>query len=289
MVGTFFCHRLDSSLGADLKVLAVKCNITSKADVERVLRKFTPTRIYYLAAQSSVRRSWRDVTSTFQVNLFGAIQFFETLLKLKSKAKVLVISSGTVYGKSFYHSGPLSESACLNPLDPYSLSKAAVDVLARLYAAIHGLRIVVVRLTNVTGPGQSTLFSVPNFAKQLVQLKKRPTRGRLNAGNLKAKRDYLDVRDSVRALHLAMEKGKAGEAYNISSGTTRTLDSILHRMIRLSNMSKPPMIWRKEELIPKDEIPVMRLSSLKFRRLTGWEPRVNFQKTLVDTLEWFRN
>jgi len=268
----------------------VRCDVTQKESLERLFRQFTPHYIYYLAAQSSIRHAWLQPTETIQINFLGGVYLLEVIKRLKLNAKVLIFSSGTTYGESHHSGKALAEEACLKPKDPYSVSKMSIDFFGRLYAKVHGMAVAVVRLANFTGPGQSTIFSIPNFASQIARIEaglKSPT---IEVGNLSARRDYLDIRDGVRAFYLAMKYGKKGEAYNIASGQSRTLRDVLDTLLGLSYLKRKSVKIRKTStLIPKDEISEIRLSPTKFMRLTGWRPHFSFTETARDILNDWRS
>lgn len=274
----------------DRNIRLASCDVTHQSDLNRVLCRFKPSCIYYLAAQSSIRHAWLQPVQTLQINFIGGVYLLEAIKRLKLKAKVLIFSSATTYGESYDSRKVLTEEACLKPKDPYSVSKMSIDFFGRLYAKVHDMSVSIVRLANFTGPGQSTIFSIPNFASQIVKIEaglKSPT---IEVGNLSARRDYLDIRDGVRAFYLAMQYGKKGEAYNIASGESRTLRDVLDTLLGLSHLKRKAIkIRKKTTLIPKDEITSMAISSKKFRTLTGWKPTITFEQTLRDLLNSFRS
>ena len=282
-------HRTLPASHNDKSVRFIKCDVTKKAGLLQVIRQQRPDEIYYLAARSSIRRSWLEPEETFKVNFLGGLYLFGAIGECHSQAKVLVVSSCTIYGATYRSHKRISEESALNPLDPYSLSKCSLDILGRLYASVLGHRIVIARLTNVTGPGQSTIFSVPNIAKQISQIERNQRPRVVKVGNLDSKRDYLDIRDCVRALYLIMQKGKVGQAYNVSSGSSIRLAEVLSQMIKLSRVKKNGIkIQKNSDLIAKDEIQAIELKSEKLRRLTGWRPQISFRDTLRDVLNEFR-
>lgn len=286
VIGT--THRRVGRAG-DKRIRMLACDVGKKQDIGRVVRSVRPETIYYLAGQSSVRRAWFDPAGTFQVNLLGAISLMETLRTVRKRIRLMVFSSSTVYGLSHKAGQALSEETCLRPKDPYALSKMCLDYVARFYAKVYGLDVVVVRLVNVVGPGQDAAFSLSNFASQIIGIELGKLKPRIEVGNIAARRDYLDVRDAVRALCALQKRGASGEAYNIASGKSRSLGDVLGRLIRLSKLgARSIQIIRRESLMSKDEIPSIQLDASKMRRLTGWRPRVPFDQTLRDILEAWR-
>jgi GDP-4-dehydro-6-deoxy-D-mannose reductase len=284
VIGTY--HRLPSRKKVDPRIKMVRCNVMRPENLTRVIARYRPKEVYYLAAQGSVRRSWDNPIETLNVNCVGGLHLLESLRRLRSSAKVVIASSCLVYGATCKNRSNVNENDCLKPLDPYSLSKMTLDMLAQMYGTVLNQKIVVVRLVNVTGPDQDAWFSIPNFARQIRTLERKPKARQLKVGNITVRRDFLDIRDCTRALELAMKKGKSGQVYNIASGKSRELTNVLKLMIASSKLKgRKIRIVKKNYLMPKDEIQNISVQSNKFRRLTRWRPRKSLQNTLIDILQ----
>lgn len=287
IVGTYVHSPVKGMFSSD--ICLVRCDVTKKKNLEKILKQFNPRYIYYLAAQSSIRHAWLKPIETIQVNFLGGVYLLEAIRRFKLNTKVLIFSSGTSYGTSYESGKPLTEKACLKPKDPYSVSKMSIDFFGRFYAKVYGMDISVVRLANFTGPSQSTVFSIPNFASQIAKIEAGLQLPKIEVGNLSAHRDYLDIRDGVRAFYLAMKKAKNGEAYNIASGRSRTLHEVLDALLDVSHLKKSEVkVVKTSTLIPKDEISDIKLSASKFMKLTGWRPRFSFFETARDILNDWR-
>lgn len=282
VIGTYFDYMPDDRK-LTAKVRYVRCDVRQKKSLESLVAKCRPRDIYFLSAQSSVRESWFDPVNTMNINFMAGLYLLEYLRRKKSKSRLMIFSSGTTYGDSFSAGRPLDEDAAQKPKDPYSVSKVAIDALTRLYAKVYGLDTKVVRLANIMGPGQSPTFSVANFARQLAGIKAGRRPRVIQVGSISSRRDYLDVRDAVRAIRLVMKKGKPGQAYHVSSGKSRKLSDVLKQIIRCAGLSgKRIKIVVNQSLMSKDEIPAVRLSAGKLRRLTGWKPVISFSDSLKD-------
>jgi GDP-4-dehydro-6-deoxy-D-mannose reductase len=169
----------------------------------------------------------------------------------------------------------------------YGSSKAAADIASLFYVERHGLDIVRVRAFNHTGPGQSPRFVCSDFARQVASAALRPkTRQPILAGNLEARRDFSDVRDVIRAYVLALERCPKGEVYNIASGKAVRIGDMLSKLIVLSGVQIK--IKQDSRRFRPLDAPVVVGDSTKFRRATGWQPRIPFDKTLQDLLEYWR-
>jgi len=299
-VGRHLSHQLDREgwkiFGIDLPVEKERIpegvteyesvDITNLSDLKKTLEKTDPQVIFHLAAQSSVSLSFQDPHPTFMVNLLGTLNLLEVLRHQPKKIKLLIVTSCDIYGSVPEKDLPIDEETPLHPESPYGVSKAAQDMLADQYGKTYDLPIIRLRPFPHTGPGQSPTFVLPNFAQQIAKIEKGKQEPILWVGNLEARRDFLDVRDVVRAYSLAQEKGEPGEAYNICSGKMFSIGEALKILLSFTEMEievRPD----PHRLRPLD-IPVLKGDGSKFRKKTGWEPKIPFEKTLEDLLNYWR-
>lgn len=271
------------------RISLVRCDATREEDIVKVVGECLPDRIFYLAAQGSVRKAWEDPVGTTNVNFIGGLYVLEAIHKLGLDSKFVVFSSGVAYGETHEHGKRLKEDARLLPKDPYGLSKLAIDLAGRMYSRSYGMDTLMLRFVNIVGPEQSAKFSLANFARQIAGIEKGHLKPEIRVGNLSSYRDYLDIRDTLRAIDLALAKGERGGVYNIGSGVPRKLADVLDEFIALSTLKKGGIrIVRDPSLKSKDEIPSMGLDASKLRRLTGWRPEIPFRRTLTDILNYWR-
>jgi GDP-4-dehydro-6-deoxy-D-mannose reductase len=167
------------------------------------------------------------------------------------------------------------------------VSKVAQEMLAMQYWHSYGMRTVVTRAFNHEGPRRGDVFVTSSFAKQVaeVELGKRPPT--ILVGDLSPQRDWTDVRDVVRAYWLALEKGKPGEVYNIGSGRCRTVKEMLETLLSLAS-AKITVKQDPARLRPSDVMLLLGDSS-KFQQATGWKPTIPLERTLEDSLNYWRN
>jgi GDP-4-dehydro-6-deoxy-D-mannose reductase len=284
VIGTYRFERLEPRKS----FRTYRLNILDAGAISNLIRRFQPDSVYHLAGQSSVIESWTRPRETLETNIMGSVNVLEAMRKTRSKARVLLVSSSTVYGDAFKRERRVKEEEALQPKDPYSVSKASIDFLGRVYASNYGVDLVTVRLFNEIGPGQSRRFSLSSFAYQVVQMERRGGQRILSVGNIDARRDFTDIRDGVRAFRLALEKCKRGEAYNLASGRTYSLRDLLGKLISLSRIKSPVRIVKDPSLVPKDEIQEMKVDQTKFQRETGWRPIIPIGVTLQDMLDHWR-
>ena len=178
--------------------------------VRAALRDFEPHRIYHLAGQSRVGRSWQDPEGTFRVNVAGTLYLLRAVAEIMPRARVLLVSTNEVYGLPGRGGKLLAEEDPLEPQNPYALSKMTAELMAGLAAREFDLEVVRVRPAGHIGPGQPLGFVAPDFASQVVRIERGEQEPKLQVGNLNAQREFMDVRDVVRAYADLIERGRPG-------------------------------------------------------------------------------
>lgn len=264
----------------------VHLDLRDAAAVQALLAERPPEAIIHLAAQSHVPTAYQDPWSTLENNIRGQLQLLEACVKLNLKPRFLVIGSGEEYGRDTPEAMPLREDHPLRPENPYSVSKVAQDVLGYQYFISYGIPVVRLRPFNHIGPGQSPRFVLPAFASQVARIEAGQQAPVLRVGNLSPARDFTDVRDVVRAYLLTLLHGEPGEVYNVCSGTARTIQSIVNRLLELSSV--PISIEIDPDRYRPADVPVIYGSAEKLHQATGWEPEIPFEQTVQDVLEEWR-
>lgn len=278
--------RMENVIHIQDKMRFFEGDLKDSVSLRKCLAEIKPDRIFHLAAQSFVPTSWTCPSETFAINAIGQINLFEAVLSLGLSPKIQVAGSSEEYGFVRPEELPMKETTPLRPLSPYAVSKVAQDLLAYQYFQSYGLKAVRTRGFNHTGPRRGDVFICSNFAKQIVEIEKRKRESVIFVGNLDAKRDFTDVRDTVRAYWLSLEKGEEGEVYNIGSGKARSMREILDMLIGMSSANVKIEI-DPERLRPSD-VPILESDCSKFHELTGWEPRIPFKQSLEDLLDYWR-
>jgi len=262
-----------------------ECDINDAFAFQEVIKKVKPDRIFHLAAQSFVKSSWTEPYQTLHTNVIGELNLFEAVRNIPNyKPKIQIAGSSEEYGHT---ETSLNEESPLKPLSPYGVSKVAQDLLAYQYFKSYGMHIVRTRGFNHTGPRRGDVFVCSTFAKQIAEIekdkKKLPI---IKVGNLDAERDFTDVRDMVRGYWLALEKGEAGEVYNICSGKAIPIKNILRKLISMSK--RDIQIRNDPERMRPSDLKVLIGDNTKFCEKTGWKPQIPIDKTLEDLLNYWR-
>ncbi len=267
------------------KVSLTECDLCDLHSVYRTLEKIRPDYIFHLAAQSFVPTSWSAPAATLNTNVIGQTHLFEAIRALGLDPVVQIACSSEEYGLVRSDEVPMTEENRLRPLSPYAVSKVGQDFLAYQYFQSYGLKTVRTRGFNHTGPRRGKVFVTSNFAMQLAKIKAGLQEPVIRVGNLEARRDFTDVRDMVRAYYLAVTKGRPGEVYNIGSGKTITIQELLDRLIELADVEVE--VRQDPERMRPSDVEILLADASKFKADTGWEPRIPFEQTLKDTLEYW--
>jgi GDP-4-dehydro-6-deoxy-D-mannose reductase len=265
---------------------SVSCDLLDANLVKRILERYRPDVIFHLAAQSYVPKSVADPASTLTNNILGQLNLLEGVVATGLSPRILIVSSSEIYGAIDPGQLPVNESAPLKPGNPYAVSKATQDLLGYQYATSARLDIVRVRPFNHSGPGQSERFVLSGFARQVAEAEARRVEPSVLVGNLDAQRDFLDVRDVVRGYQLAIEHAKRGDVYNIASGIPRRIGDLLGEFLALSSI---PLIVRQDPArVRPSDVPVIYGDASKFRAVTGWQPEIQIEQTILDLLTYWR-
>ncbi|MEW6336735.1 MAG: GDP-mannose 4,6-dehydratase [Acidobacteriota bacterium] len=267
-------------------VRLVEGDLLDAPSLLRVLQASRPDVIFHLAASSSVASSWDTPTEMMQVNVIGTLHLLEAVRQMDLDAPVVLACSAEPYGRVGEDELPIREDHPLRPVSPYAVSKAAVDLLGVQYFETFKLRTVRLRLFNHFGPRQSDRFVLSSLARQVAEIEAAVRPPQLKVGNLEVQRDFVDVRDAVRAYWLAARHGVAGEAYNVATARPRSIREVLDRLLTLTE-SVVEVVFDPGRLRPA-EIPVLSGDWSRFRLAAGWEPAIPFEQTLFDTLEYWR-
>lgn len=261
-------------------------DITDPTAVVDLLARICPDHVYHLAAQSSAALSWKRPQLTMQINLIGALNVLEAVRGLPKTSRVLLIGSGEEYGAALQEEMPIREGNAVRPQNPYAVSKLAQNLLGGLYAKAYGMEILSVRAFNHIGPRQAADFVAADFCRQTALIEKGKQSPIIKVGNLSAVRDFTDARDVVHAYILLMEKGIAGETYNVGGGTVCAISQLLERILSLSTV-KIAVEVDKARFRPIDA-PKISADITKLQTDTAWKPLHGMDETLLDTLEFWR-
>jgi GDP-4-dehydro-6-deoxy-D-mannose reductase len=258
-------------------------DLLDRARVRAAVAATRPARIFHCAGATSVAASWNDPAGVLAANVLAPHNLFDALRRAGVAARVLVPGSAAVYAASAL---PLTEVSPVAPDSPYALSKLAQEALGRRALREDGIEVILTRSFNHTGPRQSPDFVAPSLARQVALIEAGAAEPVIRVGDLEASRDLTDVRDVVRAYDALMDAGVPGEIYNVASGEVRTVRSILAVLLDLADLDV--QVESEAARMRPMEKPVLLGDASKLRAATGWTPRISFEETLQDLLDYWR-
>jgi GDP-4-dehydro-6-deoxy-D-mannose reductase len=263
----------------DRRVRWQSVDLLDRAGVKRALQHVAPTVIFHLAGLPHVAESWKSAGRALEVNALGTHHLLDCVEETLPGCKVVVAGSALVYRPS---ASALAEDDQLGPADPYGVSKLAQEMRAGCATT----PVILTRPFNHAGPGQSEAFVTSSFAKQIAEIEAGVREPRLLVGNLEARRDIMDVRDTARAYEALATAGIPGRVYNICSGRAHRIGDLLDRLIAMAR-TRITVEQDPARLRPSDN-PVVLGDPSRIIADTGWRPQIPITTTLADLLAWWR-
>lgn len=250
--------------------------------VAEAIRRRPPGAVYHLAGAAHVGRAWDTITSTLAANVRETHFLLDALHDASLDVPILVPSSAMIYRPA---KEPLTEEHVIVPTGPYGVSKLAQELLA-VRACRDGAGTRIARSFNHIGPRQDPSFAASGFARQIAEIEAGGRDAEIVVGNLEAKREATDVRDTVRAYQAILERGRPGRSYNVCSGDAIPVGDVLEQLVAKSRVRVrirvDPARFRPNDL------PLVEGDPTRIREELGWTPQIPLQQTLDDLLEYWR-
>jgi GDP-mannose 4,6-dehydratase len=263
-------------------------DLEDEISLRHVVVKSKPDYVFHLAAQSFPQTSFTAPLQTFDVNILGTYRLLNSIHEIVPNAIVHVCSSSEVFGRVPKEFVPIKEGTPFHPASPYAISKVGTDLIGRYFAEAFGLRTITTRMFTHTGPRRGDVFAESSFAKQIAMIESGLMSPTIKVGNLDSMRTFADVRDAVSAYYLAVTRElPAGSVYNIGGTHSCTVGEMLHKLISISDVKDLRIEVEPERLRPIDadlQIP----DTSRFKNSTNWEPKISFDQTMSDLLDYWR-
>jgi len=280
---------LDNLRGIEDEVKLIDCDLRDENSVVLAIQEIKPDRIFHLAAQSYVQTSYTAPRDTLETNIIGTLNILEAVRHVGIDPLIHICSSSEVYGQVYENEIPITENNPFRPQSPYAVSKVGEDLLSYQYFKSYNLRTIRTRAFTHTGPRRGAVFAESSFAKQIAEIEAGEKEPVIYVGNLDSVRTFMDVRDIVNAYWLALEKGIPGEVYNIGGEVTKKVGDMLNTLLDLSPVGKKIKVEVDAKLLRPSDVTLQIPSTEKFRERTGWKPRMPFEKTMTDLLDYWRS
>jgi GDPmannose 4,6-dehydratase/GDP-4-dehydro-6-deoxy-D-mannose reductase len=251
-----------------------------------LLQKVKPDRIFHLAAQSYVTTSFNAPADTLNTNVIGTTNLLDAVRITGIDPKIHICSSSEVYGQVAEDEIPINETNSFRPASPYAVSKVGEDMIAMQYFLSYGMKTIRTRMFTHTGPRRGDVFAESAFAKQIAEIEAGIRENPVKVGNLDSVRTFADVRDSVRAYWLLLEKCSPGEVYNIGGKETMTVGEMFNLLKGMAKCKIEHVV--DPALLRPSDVTLQIPDISKFQKETGWQPKISTKKTLQDLLNYHR-
>ncbi len=276
--------RIPGTLEQRLPGRSWRGDLAVPGSIAAIVSTWRPDAVAHLAGWAHVGQSWQQPAEVFEANVVATIRVYTALAASSvARPRFLYISSADVYGSAPAPEDlPFTEASVARPESPYAASKFSAEIALAALRREFPAELLIVRPFNHIGPGQSPRFAIPSFARQVAEIAT-GQRKALRHGNLNPRRDFLDVRDVVRAYRLILEGGRDGDLYTISSGVSHSMREIVEKLFELAGI--PPSLELDPTLVRGTDAPEMRGSAALLTKRLGWTPEIPFDTTLRDILE----
>jgi len=270
--------------GIKEKVFLHECDLNDFGSTLSVLKTVNPDYIFHFASHANVRTSFIYPLAVLQNNIMGTANFFEAVRAAEIKPRIQLCSTSEVYGQVDPKSVPIREDCPMNPMSPYAISKTAQDHLGRMYFVAYGMQVVRTRVFTYLNPRRVDLF-MTSFAMQIARIEAGLQKELLH-GNLDSLRTFIDVRDTMEAYWIAIEKCIPGEAYNIGGTASMTVGEFLELLKQKADCPIPSR--QNPDLLRPADVTLQIPDTSKFFAQTGWKPQYTFEESVAFLLDHCR-
>lgn len=283
--------RMDNVRHLEGRVEWVDCDLTDPIGVRALLETVQPDWIFHCAAESFVSPSWKHPNRYMTANYTATLNILEAMREANSTARIHLPGSGEEYGDIAEDELPITPETVLRPVNPYAVTKIAQDLIGYVYFKSYGTQVIRTRAFNHEGPRRMHVFGIPWYAYQIARAEAGLQEPKLRVGHVDDRRNFTHVRDIARAYWMAIDKCLPGELYLIGSedeASIHTFRDALERLIELSSL--PNITYDTDpEFVRPTNVPRLIADTSGFREATGWEPKIDFETILTETLDYWRH
>ncbi len=247
-----------------------------------MIRKIRPTHVFHLAGLLGSA----SYEALYQANVIGTANLLEAIRAADASTWVLISSSSGVYGATKPEQNPLTEDCSTLPVSHYGASKLAQETVGQQYYHAYGLPVIIARAFNLVGPGLSQVLLASSLARQIAAVESGRTNGPIRVGNLWPRRDYVDVRDLVKAYVALMTAGQPGWAYNVCRGRSYSVQECVDILLGLAR--QPVTVEQHPDHVRREEIADQVGNPGRLYQATGWQAVISLEQSLTDLLDYWR-
>lgn len=276
--------KIDFAKYADrIKISFSIVDLMDKDGLKNIIQAFNPGYILHLAAFSSVAYSWKHPSESFTNNSNIFLNLIDSVREVDPSCRVLSVGSSEEYGNVSRAELPLRESQPIDPVSPYAVARVSQEMMSKVYVKAFDMNVIMTRSFNHIGTRQDDRFVVPSFIKRILDIKRAGlSEGEIETGDTSIIRDFVDVRDVVRAYYLLLTQGTSGEIYNICSGKALQLSEIIRFVANEVGVKVTTRV--NPDFVRPDDNKEIVGSSYKIEAELGWKPEIDIRETLHDMI-----
>jgi GDP-4-dehydro-6-deoxy-D-mannose reductase len=286
----YHLSRTDNIEHLENKIEMIDVNLLESSAVIKLIKNIKPDKIFHFAAESFVSPSWDHPVQYMKTNYEITVNLLEAIKNYSPHTIFHIPGSGEEYGEISEKQLPINLDTGLNPVNPYAVTKIAQDLIGFVYYKSYGAKVIRTRAFNHEGPRRENVFGIPWYAYQLVKIENGLQNKIIKVGHIDDKRNFTHVLDMVRAYWEATEKCKFGDLYLVGSMDERnvaTFREILLRMIDYMSLNDVKIV-EDEKYVRPTNVPFLIADTSKFNLETGWEPKLNLDDIISDTINYWR-
>ena len=258
--------------------------------INKAVSEICPNFTFHLAAQSYPKTSFDAPIDTYETNISGTSTLLEALKIYAKDSLIHICASSEVFGRVSKDKLPINEECSFHPASPYAISKVGTDLVGRFYAEAYGMKVITTRMFTHTGPRRGDVFAESTFAKQIALAEAGMIDPIIKVGNLNSMRTIADVRDAVRAYYMLLTINPIpGEYYNIGGSYSCSIEKILNDLLDLSKIKDKLKVEVDSDRLRPIDADLQIPDTSKFSNHTGWEPKIPYEKTISDLLNFWRD
>jgi len=267
------------------------CDIRFYEEVSKLFQIAEPDWVFHLAAEPFVPNSWSDPSFVVEENVIGTVHILECSRQMDKMPLVQIGCSSEEYGMVYPEEVPINhKTQPFRPMSTYGVSKVADELLGKQYGYSYGLKCILTRTFNHTGPRQKDFYVTSGFVLQALEVLS-GLRPKIRHGNLESVRDFTDVRDIVRAYVMAMkwleQTGVPGQVMQLGGGAVLSMQNVLEMVCDLADLSLGEATELDESRNRPSDVPLLCCDSTQFKLLTGWAPARTYQHTIADVFKYW--
>lgn len=281
-------ERIKHLVGKD-NFLLEEFDLTDPSGINRIVDQYQPQEFYNLGAQSHVGTSFKQPTTTIEINTVGVVNILESIRNLSPSTKFYQASTSEMFGRNFTvgeHGGKYqNENTLMLPQSPYGVAKLASYHMVEIYRSSYNIFGCSGILFNHESPRRGENFLTRKVTKYIGKLLRGEIKEPLKLGNLDAQRDWGHAKDYVRAMYLMLQQDVPSD-FVIATGKTRSVLEFVEKAFTLINLDYKDHVQIDSDLFRPAEVEFLKGDATKAKNKLGWIPEISFDELIMDMLQY---